>query len=62
MTIVTKCWANNLFSSYENCSMSIKLVVRKFHNLPPFITVLLLYIEPNSVSFISFQTILPKVK
>ena len=42
--------------------MSIKPVVRKFHNTPPLKAVLRLYLEPKSVSFISFQTVLPKVK
>ena len=42
--------------------MSIKPVVKKFHNPPPLKAVLRLYLEPKSVSFILFQTILSKVK
>ena len=31
VTIVNKCWANNYFSLYKSCSMSVKPVVMKFY-------------------------------
>ena len=40
----------------------LNLLSESFTILPPLKAVLLLYLGPNSVSFILFQTILPKVK